>query len=256
MKRDAWIVAMERIAPPELALEGDNVGLLVGSDRTEITNVLVALDCTPAVVREATEEQVDLILTHHPQFFRPVRRIHVNAPETAAACLLLRYGINHYTAHTNLDAAKGGVNDVLAELLGVQCAEPFGDGIGRIGELPVLKTLEEFARHAGTVLDSTVRLVGNTGAIVRTVAVIGGSGGMDVQSARASGADVFVTGELKHHEALDALTLGLHCILAGHFETERVVLQPLIRRLQEETQDVQYILAKADRGPFVTVQEE
>ena len=256
MKLNAWVAAMERIAPPELALEGDNIGLLVGLDKDAISKVLVALDCTAAVVHEAVDQQADLVLTHHPLFFRSVNRLLFEKPDTAAACFLLRNGIGHYAAHTNLDAAVGGVNDVLAHLLNVQDMVPFGDGVGRIGKLPFPETLEILARRVGASLGTTIRMVGNIASTVQTVALTGGSGGMDLISAKAANADVFITGELKHHEALEALTLGLHCVVAGHFETERIVLRPLIKRLQKETPDVQYMLAQADIGPFVTVQED
>ena len=125
MKLSGFLAAMERIAPRELALEFDNPGLLIEPDHEEIKSVLVALDCTPQVAREAEERNADLVLTHHPLFFHPVQKLLYREPETAAACLLLRHGIGHFAAHTNLDAALGGVNDTLCELFGVLDALPF-----------------------------------------------------------------------------------------------------------------------------------
>lgn len=252
MKLCDWIRVMEGIAPPALALEWDNAGLLVGPENTDIRTVLVALDCTPVVAREAADRGADLVLTHHPQFFHPVNRLLLDAPDTAAACILLRHGIGHYAAHTSLDAAEGGVNDVLAALFGVQ-GTPFGDGIGRIGALPAPETLKDFAARVGQTLDTTVRVVGERQMILRRAAFIGGAGGMDLAAAKEAGADVLVTGEIKHNEALDALFLGLACVVAGHDETERIILKPLIERLQRETDDVQYVLAQADKRPFAAV---
>lgn len=253
MRLEDWIAVMERVAPPELAMEWDNIGLLVSPARGEIETVLVALDCTPAVAREAAETEADLVLTHHPQFFHPVRRLLMDAPDTAAACILLRSGVGHYAAHTNLDAAAGGVNEVLASLFGVEDAAPFGSGIGRIGTLPEPETLMGLGARVGLALHTDARITGDADARIRRVAFVGGAGGSEITEARRAGAEVLVTGELRHNEALDALTLGLCCISAGHDETERIILKPLIRRLQRETDDVQYNLAHADKRPFAAV---
>lgn len=252
MKLGDWITVLEGIAPPDLALDWDNIGLLVGPETADIRSVLVALDCTPAVAREAASAGADMVLTHHPQFFHPVNRLLLDAPDTAAACILLRHGIGHYAAHTNLDAAAGGVNDVLSALFGVE-GVPFGSGIGRIGTLPVPETLADLAARAGRTLDTVVRMVGDPKALLQRAAFVGGAGGMDLIAAKEAGADVLVTGEMKHNEALDALALGLACVAAGHDETERIILKPLIERLQRETDDVQYTVAQSDKRPFAAV---
>ena len=124
MKLTDFIAAMEHIAPPGLAMDFDNVGLLLGTDRHEITRVLVALDCTPATAQEAVDWNADLLLTHHPLFLDGAKRILPGDPATAGAYILLRHGIAQYAAHTNLDAAPGGVNDCLADALGIFGAAP------------------------------------------------------------------------------------------------------------------------------------
>ncbi len=254
MKLKDWTAVMERIAPPELAMEWDNIGLLIGPESAELHRVLVALDCTPAVAREAAEQGAELVLTHHPLFFHPVRRLLPEAPDTAAACILLRHGVGQYAAHTNLDAAEGGVNDVLAGLFDIADAEAFGEGgIGRIGTLPRAERLSVFAKCVGERLGTVPRMTGSADVCLRRAAFVGGAGGSELMAAVSAGADVLVTGELKHNEALDALTLGLCCITAGHDETERIILKPLIERLQRETDDVQYILAHSDKRPFAAV---
>jgi len=251
MKLNDFLAAMERIAPRELALEFDNPGLLIEPDHDEITRVLVALDCTAAVAREAAEINADLVLTHHPLFFHPVQRMLYRAPETAAACTLLRQGVGLFAAHTNLDAAQGGVNDTLCELFGVLDALPFDEGIGRVGSLKQPETLEQFASRVSHALGAPSQIVGSPETAVKRVAVMGGSGGSSIPRAAEEKADVLLTGELKHSEAISAATLGLCVIAAGHYETERVVLEPLIRRLQNECFDVQYTLSRADGNPFV-----
>ena len=119
MKLEDFIAVMERIAPPELAMDFDNVGLTIGTERKEIKKVLVALDCTLETAREAADWGADLLLTHHPLFVNGVKRISPHDPDTAGAYFLMRHGIAHYGAHTNLDSAQGGVNDCLAQAVGV-----------------------------------------------------------------------------------------------------------------------------------------
>lgn len=249
-----FIRNMERIAPPELAMPGDNIGLLIGPDHTDIRRVLVALDCSVAVAREAVQRGADLVLTHHPQFFRPIQRFLPDEPQTASAYLLVRNGIGQYAAHTNLDAAPGGVNDALSARLGLSCVVPFGSGMGRVGTLPHAVSLHEFVRHAKIALHAEIACCGaQEGMTVKRVAVLGGAGADTLADAKAAGADVLVTGEARHHEAYFAETLGTPLLVAGHYETEMVVLEPLIARLQSVSDDVQYYLARADASPFAQV---
>lgn len=251
MKRSEFLAAMERIAPRELALEFDNPGLLVEPDHDEISRVLVALDCSTAVAKEAVEWGADLVLTHHPLFFHPVSHMAYSDPATAAACLLLRNGIGLFAAHTNLDAAKGGVNETLCERLGIRNAIPFDEGVGRVGTLGEPTTARAFAVVAERELQTSVCFAGDPDANVFRVAVMGGSGGSALLNAKAEGADLLLTGEVKNADAIDAGTIGLNLIVAGHYETECVVLSPLIQRLQEACFPVQYQLSRADGSPFV-----
>ncbi len=250
MQLDAFVAAMERIAPPELALDFDNPGLLIGPERREIRKVLVALDATTAVAQEAAQTGADLVLTHHPLFFTPVRHILPDDPDTAAAYQLIRHGIGLYAAHTNLDAAAGGVNDVLCELLGLTDIIPYDGGVGRIGTLQKAMRLDAFVRRTNELLHTNARFSGAADRIVTRVAVLGGAGGDSFSNAHALGADVLLTGEMKHHEAINAAALGIAAVVGGHYETERIVLPRLICRLQSETNDVQYNVTRADAGPF------
>ncbi len=251
MKLTDFTAAMERIAPRELALEFDNPGLLIEPDHEEIKLVLVALDCTKAVAEEAAELGADLVLTHHPLFFHPVQCMAYSDPATAAACVLLRHGIGLFAAHTNLDAAYGGVNDTLSSLFGVRDLIPFDEGVGRVGLLKEATTLGEFARRAEELLGARASIAGDPASPVRKVAFVGGSGGSSILHAAEERADVLLTGEVKHSDAIDAKTVGLNLVVAGHDETERIVLQPLMKRLQNDCFDVQYQLSRADGSPFV-----
>lgn len=251
MKINEFTALMERIAPKELALDFDNPGLLIEPDHAEVSCVLVALDCTKAVAEEAVECGADLVLAHHPLFFHPVNKLAYSDPATAAACILLRHGIGLFAAHTNLDAAHGGVNETLCEMFGIREAIPFDEGVGRIGQLKTTETLAAFAKRVEQSLSARVSISGELEKPISRVAVMGGSGGSSVTQAAAQGADVLLTGELKHSDALDAQMLGLSLIVAGHYETEAIVLEPLMKRLQNECFDVQYKLSRTDGSPFV-----
>lgn len=251
MKLANFVSLMEQIAPKELALEFDNPGLLIEPDHAEISRVLVALDCTSEVAKEAAAWDADLVLTHHPLFFHPVRHMTYSDPATAAACLLLRNGIGLYAAHTNLDAAHGGVNETLCSLFGIREAIPFDEGVGRIGMLKEQEQLSTLAKRVETALQTRALVSGDPEKMVSCIAVMGGSGGDSVRLAAEQGADVLLTGELKHSDALDAKMLGMSLIVAGHYETEAIVLEPLMKRLQNDCFDVQYQLSRIGGSPFV-----
>ena len=250
MQLKDFISEMERIAPPELAMDFDNVGLLVSPEPEEITRVLVALDCTVPVAEEAVKVGAQLVLTHHPVLFGGTKRFLKDDPETAAIYRLVRNGIGLYAAHTNLDAAIGGVNDALAACLNLADVRPLPpDDLGRIGKLEYPMPLRELAARMESALSCTALATGDADRIVETVALVGGSGGSDVSAAAMAGADVFVTGECKHHQALEAMARGIAVLTCGHYETERIVLHPLIDRLQTVGNDVQYTVTLAETSP-------
>ncbi|MDO4543268.1 MAG: Nif3-like dinuclear metal center hexameric protein [Clostridia bacterium] len=241
MKLYDFLDMMERIVPKAYAMEGDNVGLLVGTDREEIKKVLVALDCTVDVAREAVQTGADLVLCHHPLFFRPVSFFRPDNADTAAPYILARNGIAMFAAHTNLDAVHGGVNDVLAERVGLKEVSPLEpDKLGRIGYAEAGCTLKQLIERCERELGCNCRYCGDLDAAVNRVAVIGGSGGSDVFAAWKAGADTFITGEAKYGQGIEANTLGLKLIVCGHYETEAIVMESLISRLQMEKNEVQY----------------
>lgn len=251
MRLQEFCDRMESIAPKALALDYDNVGLLIGPDHDTVKRVLVALDLTIPVAEEAIALGCDLVLTHHPIFWDPVKSISPNDPETAAAYLLMRHGIGHFAAHTNLDACAGGVNDTLADLLNLTDVKPLPpDNLGRIGKLPKPLRFSEFADLCERVLKTKGRFTGDADRMIRTVGLIGGAGGGDVPFVSMAGCDAFVTGEMKHSQALQAEFYGLNCCVMGHYETESPVLKPLIDRLQDGENDVQYNLAHMGGAPL------
>ena len=252
MELAKFCACMEEIAPRPLALDFDNVGLLVEPDHAEIRKVLIALDCTTVTAREAIDLGVDLLVTHHPQFFHGVKSIGFSSPVTGAAALLLRHGIGHYAAHTNLDAAEGGVNDTLAGFLELQNAEPIPpENIGRIGVLASPIKLSALVERCNALLNSRAAYTGDPDRLVSRIAVLGGAGGGDIEYARDAGAEAYITGEAKHNQILEAREMDLPLILCGHYETERVVLKSLQDRLQILAPDVQYYITLREKAPLL-----
>ena len=243
MRKEDFFAAMEEIAPRELALDFDNPGLIVGFEGDEINRVLVALDCTADTVEEAREKGCDLVLTHHPLLFSPVKRIDPLDPVTGVVYRLIRYGIGMFAAHTNLDSAEGGVNTTLCRLLGIENEQPVPpDMLCRVGELAEETDFSAFASAVERALGTKVRVSGPERRVKR-VMVCGGSGGSEYPLAAACGAEVLVTGECKHSQAIEAAFAGVNIIVAGHYETEAIVLPPLIEMLKERTGGVELILS-------------
>lgn len=250
MKLQDFIVTMDAFAPRNLAVESDNPGLLIDTDRPEIKRVLVALDCTLPVVYEAVKKDCDLVLTHHPLMFRAIKRVLLHDPITAPIFRLIRHNIGLFAAHTNLDAAKGGVNDELCKLLGVINPVAVGEEqIMRIGNLAKPVELFDFIRFAESVLSTRFLFTGENHTIQR-IAIMGGAGGGDYHLAHAFGAELYVTGECKHNQAIEAQTLGLSVAVGGHFETENPVLKPLIDYLYKNTEGVEYLIAETNVPVF------
>lgn len=245
MHKQELFAAMEAIAPRELALAFDNPGLIVDIEEQEISRVLVALDCTLEVVEEAKRLGCQMVLTHHPLLFTAVKRLAPDDPASAPVWKLIRYGIGMFAAHTNLDAAEGGVNTELCRLLGVENEQPVPpEQICRVGELKTEMPFSEFAERVERVLNTRVRVAGEERP-VKKVMVCGGSGGSEYPYAAECGAQVLVTGECKHSQAIEAVTAGVNVIVAGHFETEAIVLKPLVEALKQRTCGVEYLFSQA-----------
>ncbi|WP_084037921.1 Nif3-like dinuclear metal center hexameric protein [Demequina sp. NBRC 110053] len=202
---------------PDLAEPWDVNGLAVGDPSADVRRILFAVDPALAVVDEAIELGADLIVTHHPLLLRGVTSVASSTPKGAVVHRLISSGIALYTAHTNADAAAGGVCDALAAAVGVVDPVPLipagqagAEGTGRIGMLAGPLTLGEFAQAVAGALPPTehgVRVAGDLDGLVSTVAVVGGAGDSFLDAVRVSGADVYVTADLRHHPASEAREL-------------------------------------------------
>lgn len=224
--------ALEAYIPPALSCEWDNDGISCCPDPdAPVRGVLIALDPTEAAVEAAIEGGCNVILTHHPMLFRGLKTVDGHDTGSRKVIRMIAHGITAMAFHTRLDTVDGGVNDCLAAALGLTRVESFGEdgnpagkAMGRVGELPAPVSPEAFAETVKTALGLPALVLASCGKPVRRVAVLGGGGDGDVDAARAAGADLYVTGELKYHQLCDAPWEGMSLIMAGHYHTEAPVL--------------------------------
>ena len=240
-------------APRDLALEWDNVGLLVGDSGAEVRKVLVSLDVTEAVAAEAVAIGADLIVAHHPLMncaWHKVQHVTTDDAQGRTITTLLKNNVSAICMHTNLDAADGGVNDVLAEKLGLTQISPLTEEkIGRIGTLKCEIPLVEFTHFVIESLGCNGLRYTDCGKSVHCVAVGGGACGDYIHQAIAAGCDTFVTSDLRYHEFLDNTELNL--IDAGHFPTEDGVCAAVVDYLQKVFPAATVIKTTAHRSEVI-----
>lgn len=228
---------MDSIAPFNTAMSWDNCGLLVESTKEDIEKITVCLDITPDIVRKATQDGTDLIISHHPVIFAPIKKI---TNDSAVSCLV-RSNIAAICAHTNLDISSQGVNTALANALNVRNITPFEgeEAIGVYGDLEKPMDRDTLCRYIKEKLNAEYVMLteaqnrGNDKKISR-IAMCSGSGAEFISCAEQCGADAFLTGEVKHHELLEARQGNIDLIAAGHFATEKVVVKPLADMLKKQ----------------------
>lgn len=223
--------------PSSLSCAWDNDGLMCCPDElAPVSGVLCALDVTNDVIHEAEALGFNLILTHHPLLFRPIRSVLPSQPSARFVISLISKRISVLSYHTRLDAAKGGVNDQLAALFQAQVIGRFGpegEEIGRMVKLPALLAAKDFAGQVKRTLKCPSITVVNPEKSVKTAAVIGGEGRDFISPAISRGADILFTGSIGYHGMLDAAAQGLAVIEAGHDYTERMIASWLYKEIQK-----------------------
>lgn len=241
---------IDRIAPFSEAMDFDNVGLLVGGGNAEVTRAVVCLDATGEVVREAAELSAQLIVSHHPVIFTPLKAVEAGSAVYEA----VQKEISIISAHTNLDKAfPFGVNAALAQALGLlntRSILPDGAGtLGAMGELPKEMSAEAFAEHVKASLGLPHLQYTACSRSIRTAAVISGAGGEYAEEAFRCGADAVVTGEVKHHEFIAAKALGFLLCAAGHYHTEVLYRESMAAYLNENAAGVRFTVSASERPP-------
>ncbi len=217
---------LDSIAPFETAEGFDNAGLLIGSRKSPVSRVVFTLDLSESVVDEAVRTEAELIITHHPIIFSPLRRIDYDTPFGRMLIKLTGANISVISAHTNWDKAPGGVGDSLAALLGL-CDVTSLDDYVRLGTLPKPLSAEAFSKAVTAALGFAPRCYPGHDRLISRVAVAGGSYGEGYMAALEAGADAFLSGEVKHHEVLDAVARGLTICDGGHHATEQPAMPAL-----------------------------
>lgn len=236
---------LNEIAPFDCAAKFDNVGILVGNNESKVRKVLISLDITSEVISEAIKGDFNLIVSHHPVIFKPLYSIRFDS----IASLLIKNSINAICVHTNLDSASEGVNYHLAKSLGLHSISKFAfedsHSYGMIGILNKKMNSLEFAKFVKEKLKcENLRYTDNSSEISK-VAVCSGAGGVFVDEAISSGADAFVTGEIKHSQILKANMHGMTIIDTGHFKSENIIVKPLKQKLEKEFTKTEFKISES-----------
>lgn len=239
MKVTELIAWLEKKYPAASAENWDNVGLLVGEDSGEVNHVFLALDLTEKTLEEAIAEGADMIITHHPMIFSGMKKINNHNFTGRKIIKLIQKGIPYYAMHTNYDVL--GMADLSAEYLKIEDTVPLDiteenadglQGIGRVGNLESEMTLKEYAEFVKASLKlKDVKVYGNLERSVKRAAVCTGSGKSYIDKAISMGAEVYVTGDIDHHNGIDAVAKGIAIIDAGHYGTEYIFMEAVKEEL-------------------------
>ncbi len=234
------LTVLNEFASFDLAESWDNVGLLVGSPESNVSGILVGLDPTMDLLEQAVSTGVNTVVTHHPLIFQPLKALRTDQVIGKLIKKAIDQQLTIIGCHTNLDVVPGGVNDVFAQSLGLHNLKPVTDnepdiGFGRIGTLSEPATAESFLEKLSQTLDiKTMRIAGTLPDTITTVALCGGSGSDLAGQAFKLGAQVYISGEIKHSIARWAEDSGFCIIDAGHFATENLIVPALVDTLAQK----------------------
>lgn len=248
------------IFPEKYAFDRDNVGLILGREDKDVKRVLITLDVDEKVAKEAKDINADLIISHHPLMFYPIKRLTGKTPGERTLRELVSNDITLISAHTNLDCSKGGLNDFLCEKLGiintkvieVVASDEKGEhGFGRIGEFEKSIALSEILDRCKTVLGANgLRYTGDENKTLKKVAVNCGGGADLLDECISLGADLFITGDVKYNPFRDGYENQMAVIDAGHYETEHIVCELLERILKDKYPDIEFFVSKENIAPI------
>lgn len=258
MKKQEILKIIEEICPSSLQEDWDNCGMQVDAGPEEVSRILLALEASPAVIREAEEKHAQFLLTHHPLLFYSLKKIEPDDTEGRMVLQMVRAGITHYACHTSFDIMPGGNNDDLGAILGMQNIRLLGDDekICRRGELPEPLPFRTFIGYAAEKLGIDRKFLhacGDPDAMVQRAAWCTGAGAEFIKTAKDAGCELFITGDLKYHDAQAALQQGMNVLDAGHYGTEKIfpanMAEKLRSRIPEE--ECEILESELDLNPFL-----
>lgn len=230
------------------------VGLQFGSLNKEVKKVMLTLDGSTEVIKEAIINNVDLLITHHPFMFNPLYNMDYDNPLMEKIILVIKNDLNVFSMHTNFDVASFGMNEILCNKLGLTNIKSDQFQIDqnaflRYGDISPL-TLGELTEKVKKDFNvCAVRIVGNKDKIIKKVAIVGGSGSFELYKAKKAGCDAFITGEIKHDKALDAIDLDIALIEVSH-SVERLYKEEVYKILNNAFPNINFILSTKDVNPF------
>lgn len=260
MKCCEVVLKLEELSPPMYAEKWDNVGLLIGRKEKNIKSIYLALDATDEVVEDAADKGVDLLITHHPLLFSPMKRICSDDFIGRRAIKLISNDISYYAMHTNFDVM--GMADAAADEIGLRNRQVLSityedeiakEGFGRVGQLNRIMSLRECAEYIKQKFHiPSVRVFGDLDATLEKAAISPGSGKSMIDAALKSGAEVLITGDIGHHEGIDAVAQGLMIIDAGHFGIEQIFVSYMKEYIEREIPGLQ-VFTEIPKSPFVVL---
>lgn len=253
---------LETFAPIRLAEDWDNVGLLTGDAAGPVQRVMTCLTITPESAAEAIDRKADMIVSHHPLPFRPMSRLTTDMTGPGLIWKLARANIAIYSPHTAFDSAIDGINQSLAERIGLTGIEsllpipddPNGLGAGRIGVLkesiPLIQLAEQLKKE---FKKSSMAIAGESDLAIQQVAVACGSGGSFLNAANKSNCHVLVTGEATFHTVLEARAVGMGLVLLGHYQSERFAVENLAKTIAREFPDLKVWASERESDPLTVI---
>lgn len=254
------ISKLEELSPVTYAENWDNVGLLVGRAEKEVSRVCVVLDITDEIIEHAINDNIHMIISHHPLIFKPVTRINSEDMTGRRLLSLIQNDICVYAMHTNFDVM--GMADAAADELSLKERNVLNiiyedeiskEGCGRYGKLPKAMSLEACAQLVKMVFQiESVRVYGKLDQTVETAAIMPGSGADTIKDVLRLGIDVLITGDIKHHEGLDAAEMGLAIIDAGHFELEKIFITYIKEFIERNMYDI-YVSTPRQTAPYLNI---
>lgn len=264
MNFNELVAEIEEIAPRELEEDWDNSGMQINMGNKEVKRVLVTLEITKKVIEEAKNKNIDFIITHHPLMFHKIDVVDNNTITGNYIIDLIKLGISVYSAHTTFDDAFGGNNEYMAELIGLSRIRRLKDKrplvkeyvIGRMGNFREPCTMENACKIVEEALGipGELKAVGDPNKMIKTVGLCTGAGGEAMEAAIRNGCDLFITGDIRHHEAQVAREMGLCLIDAGHYGTERIFSENFAGKLRKNVSSkIEIFESEINVNPFKTM---